>query len=218
MQNAFDEIADEWDKNRTRPSPSLALLLRFTPYNASIVLDAGCGNARNSIDIAKRFKKVIAFDLSPLMLENARKRIAESKARNIEIVQADASKLPFKDESFDAVFSLAVVHILNSKEKRLKAFEEMRRVLKPGGRALVAVWNKEQPRFRKIRGPDAVIASFAGKKAGRFYHFFSPTELRALAVKAGLNVVEMFFERGGERVDQREEAANICAVLEKARA
>ena len=59
--------------------------------------------------------------------------------------------LPFTNELFNYVMCIAVIHHLSTEERRLKALEEISRVLKLGGEALIYVWsihnNFEQPRF-----------------------------------------------------------------------
>lgn len=56
----------------------------------------------------------------------------------------DCLRLPLRDSVADGVISIAVLHHLATRERRLQALDEMRRVLAPGGRALVTVWAKDQ--------------------------------------------------------------------------
>lgn len=56
----------------------------------------------------------------------------------------DCLQLPLRDSVADGVISIAVLHHLATSERRLQALDEMRRVLAPGGRALVTVWAKNQ--------------------------------------------------------------------------
>ncbi|MGB9577331.1 MAG: class I SAM-dependent methyltransferase, partial [Candidatus Norongarragalinales archaeon] len=193
QRNAFNEIAVEWDKNRRTPSPCLSLFLSLPAPNRFTALDEGCGNARNAVEIARHYCKVVACDSSPQMLEKARERVKHARALNVAVKHADAADLPFESNSFDAVFSLAVLHLIFPASKRFKAFKEISRVLKPGGLAFVSVWNKQQPRFAKTRGSTTVIASFAGKQAPRKYYFFSPAEFKKTAAKAGLQTIKVFF-------------------------
>lgn len=72
-------------------------------------------------------------------------RLAEiTKSRGHEVFVCDCLRLPLRDGVADGVISIAVLHHLATRERRLQALDEMRRVLAPGGRALVTVWAKDQ--------------------------------------------------------------------------
>lgn len=61
----------------------------------------------------------------------------------------DNLALPFRDESFDAVLSIAVVHHFATTERRITALKELARILRIGGRLVISVWAMEQ-RHRKV--------------------------------------------------------------------
>jgi SAM-dependent methyltransferase len=62
----------------------------------------------------------------------------------------DNLALPFKDDCFDAILSVAVVHHFATTERRVNALRELARVLRIGGRMLISVWAMEQ-RHRKVQ-------------------------------------------------------------------
>lgn len=68
---------------------------------------------------------------------------------NFQVVLCDNLALPFRDESFDAVVSMAVVHHFATAERRARAVRELARVLRIGGRLVISVWAMEQ-RNRKF--------------------------------------------------------------------
>src|SRR6185295_18018662 len=68
-------------------------------------------------------------------LENARR---EGVADRVEVRTADMRQLPFPNDTFDAIVSCAAVHNLYKREHREQALREIARVLKPGGRVLIA--------------------------------------------------------------------------------
>jgi len=211
-EQAFDEIADEWNEYRKNPSHALPLLLQYAPDGEAAV-DAGCGNCRNSIAIAEKFDKVFAFDASKKMVESA---FAAVKARGLEgriiVSQAKLPKMPLDDSFADAVFLVAVLHHLKTPEERREALKEANRVLKPGGRLLVTVWNRRSGAENK----DALIAwrKKDGSTVQRYYYFFSEDELKELAEKAGFRLIDFFFEKSGRKHGE-EGAQNLCAVFEK---
>jgi len=64
----------------------------------------------------------------------------------VNLAVADVCYLPYNNETFDYVISIATYHHLK-RQQQLTAFQELKRVLKPGGTAFVTVWNQWQPRF-----------------------------------------------------------------------
>jgi len=64
--------------------------------------------------------------------------------RGFEVLQCDCLYLPYKDNSVDAVISIAVIHHLSTQERRRRAISEMIRVLRPKGTCLIYVWAMEQ--------------------------------------------------------------------------
>jgi SAM-dependent methyltransferase len=102
------------------------------------VLDVGCGAGTDSLVAAQMVGprgRVVGIDMTPEMLDKARRGAEELGAGNVEFVEAEAERLPFPDESFDAVISNGVIDLIPDKDA---VFSELCRVLKPGGRIQVA--------------------------------------------------------------------------------
>lgn len=97
------------------------------------ILDVGCGEGRFCRMLAKRGATVIGLDPTPSLIE-----IAERKAGGPEYFLGMAEELPFEDGLFDQVISYLA--LLDVEGYRI-AISEMARVLKPGGRAIVANQN-----------------------------------------------------------------------------
>ena len=97
------------------------------------VLEIGCGNGWGTKLIKKYFNpsEIEAVDLDPKMISIAQKN---NKDRTINFSVADATTLPFKDKSFDAIFDFGIIHHIPDWEKCLV---ELKRVLKPGGELLI---------------------------------------------------------------------------------
>ncbi|HYN99992.1 MAG TPA: class I SAM-dependent methyltransferase [Actinomycetota bacterium] len=106
------------------------------PLRSETVIDIACGTG-NAALLAARFKaKVTGFDLTPRLLEVARQR-AEAEGLEVTFVQGNAEQLSFPDRTFDVALSVFGLIFASSPEK---AFSEMVRVLRPGGRAFFTVW------------------------------------------------------------------------------
>jgi len=94
------------------------------------ILDLGCGTGRTSIRLKELGLDVVAVDYSEAMI----KRAKEKYGNIIDFEVMDASSLKYEDNSFDYVFfSFNGIDYLYPEEKRKQCYEEIFRVLKPGG-------------------------------------------------------------------------------------
>lgn len=73
-----------------------------------------------------------------------------------QVAICDNLDLPFRDESFDAVLSLAVVHHFATTERRVGAIRELARILRIGGRVIITVWALEQ-KNRRFESQDVLV-------------------------------------------------------------
>ena len=106
--------------------------------SGGLILDVGCGTASYTTWLARWTRAtVVAFDLTPALLERASEVVPD----NVHLTGADAARLPFADETFDAVVGNAILHHLPLD----RAVPEMVRVLKPGGRFCFAEPNLANP-------------------------------------------------------------------------
>ena len=98
------------------------------------VLDLGCGAGFDSLIAARQVGasgRVISIDMTPAMLDKARVGASEAGLSNVEFHEAYAESLPVQDKSVDVVISNGVINLCPDK---MAVFEEINRVLKPGGR------------------------------------------------------------------------------------
>lgn len=140
VADMFDGVARHYDRTNTVLSGGNAALWRVAtvravaPEAGERILDIAAGTGTSSAALAKTGATVIAADFSPGMIEEGRKRHP-----NIEFVEADAEKLPFGDNEFDAVtISFGLRNINDPKA----ALGEMYRVLKPGGRLVICEFSR----------------------------------------------------------------------------
>ena len=102
------------------------------------VLDVGCGAAVDTIlagIMVGPSGRAIGIDIVPEMLNRARENIREVALKNVGLMQASAESIPFSDEVFDVVISNGVFNLVPDKRRSLG---EIFRVLKPGGRLMMA--------------------------------------------------------------------------------
>ncbi|MBI5154412.1 methyltransferase domain-containing protein [Candidatus Poribacteria bacterium] len=154
------------------------------------VLDAGSGTGsllRLAAEQAGPHGRLCGVEPSPEMVTYARAR-ATQEHLNIEFDVASADAIPHPDASFDVVFCTFVVHHLPA-SMRPAALREMCRVLKPGGRLLVAEFSR--PRIPLLS--PAWLAHFAGRRAPREGSVVSDTGL----LEAGYASVTRHVSRSG---------------------
>jgi ubiquinone/menaquinone biosynthesis C-methylase UbiE len=99
------------------------------------VLDVACGPGVLSAAVAETACEVVAFDLTPLMLEKAAQRCAAAGRDNVSFREGNAAEMPFADAAFDAVVTRLSVHHF---DQPARVFAEIFRVLRPGGSFVVA--------------------------------------------------------------------------------
>jgi ubiquinone/menaquinone biosynthesis C-methylase UbiE len=102
-------------------------LLRHVPMDCNHLLEIGCGFGTFARLVAKRAQHVTAIDLSPQMLEVAKKRAAGYS--NLEFLLGDFLQLQLPVESYDCIVMLATLHHLPADE----ALRKMKIMLRPGG-------------------------------------------------------------------------------------
>lgn len=108
-----------------------SILNGFAPD--SKVLEYGCGTGSYSFLLAKKNCQVIGIDISDVGVQMANeKAIEQSLQINLSFMVMNAEKLEFPNNSFDFICGTGIIHHLDTK----KAYAEIYRVLKPGGRAI----------------------------------------------------------------------------------
>jgi tocopherol O-methyltransferase len=115
------------------------LLLWGQPPSVTSILDVGCGIGGSSLYLAQKFQaRVAGITLSPVQAARATQRAQQANlASHAQFSVADALHMPFDNDSFDLVWSLESAEHMPDKTQFL---QECYRVLKPGGRLIVATW------------------------------------------------------------------------------
>lgn len=108
-----------------------------SPLAGFHVLDVAAGPGTLALLAARQARRVTAVDFADTMVGILRRRIGEEGLANVEVLQADGQALPFADAAFDAAFSMFGLIFFPD---RGAGFRELRRVVRPGGVAVVASW------------------------------------------------------------------------------
>lgn len=110
--------------------------LRLVPASGE-VLDVAAGPGSLSLLAARTARRVVALDFAPAMLAQLRTRAGAAGVTNVEVREGDGQALPFPEATFDAAYSMFGLIFFPDRAAGLR---ELRRVLRPGARALVSSW------------------------------------------------------------------------------
>lgn len=197
VKNDYNQIAENFASTRTQVWPEINFLFDYIKPGDK-VLDLGCGHGRYLLEIKKRGGIYFGIDGSKELI-----KIAKDKYPKENIQMADVLTLPFKNNFFDIVYSLAVLHHIPSVALREQFLRETEKVIKPGGFVILTVWrpkNKAEKRIfwkfflKKFFGcsqldfGDVIEPWFGNNKGERYYHCFTKQELAGLAKRAGLKI------------------------------
>lgn len=114
-------------------------VFKFGDFSGKLILEVGCGAGIDSAEFARNDARVISTDLTRQGTELTRDLLIKSGLPS-SVIQSDAKALPFKDNTFDCVYSFGVLHHIPDVEV---ALGEIYRVLKPGGRVMVMLYHRD---------------------------------------------------------------------------
>jgi SAM-dependent methyltransferase len=196
-EKEYDTYAREFSDTRPFFWRELEFLKKYGRLEHTI-LDIGCGNGRLIDLFGNKNIRYTGVDSSKELIEIAKKH----RGKQGKFIHANALSLPFKDNTFDTVFSIAVLHHVPSKNFRTRFVQEAYRVTKPRGTLILTVWNIWQWRFwkdhavhilKKLIGLSDLdfgdtILTFGQQKKKRYVHAFTKRGLTTLLEKNGFTV------------------------------
>ena len=185
-------VTPETFSRYARPSADTAYPLEYAYHQlgdvaGQRVVDFGCGSGANTALLAGRGAHIWAIDISEDLLRLAQRRLdASGRSGGATFIAGSAHDMPFPDSSIDLVFGIAILHHLDLD----LVSKEVRRVLKPGGRAIFQepVRNSAVIRFvRRLipyRAPDIspYERPLTDGELARFANGFSSVSVRAFAL------------------------------------
>ena len=170
--------------------------LRKNITKDSKILEVGCGEGRSLKDIIDITKNLTGIEHDPQAVNKTKIRFRNYP--NIKIIRADAVKLPFDNKSFD--FVICMTTLANFGKNKFKVFDEMKRVLKDGGRIIISVFsenafNERMKLYKKLKFPIKKIIGttvmFDDKYGEGISEQFSEKQLKEIFAKAKLKVIEI---------------------------
>jgi SAM-dependent methyltransferase len=135
---AGDRKFRDLERIRYEREPFIERFARFEDARGKNLLEVGVGAGTDHLRFARAGALCSGIDLSDVSLDTARARLA-AETLSSDLRVADAEELPFRDDSFDVVYSWGVIH--HTADTR-RAAREILRVLRPGGRFCVMVYNR----------------------------------------------------------------------------
>ncbi len=135
---ATREYFDQVEQHRYGTHVELKRYVRFEDFKGKRVLEIGCGLGTDGRQFAQAGANYTGIDLTEAAIGMARKNF-ELHGQQGTFRQVDAENMPFETGMFDLVYSFGVLHHTPDIEK---AFSEVNRILKPGGRFIVMVYHR----------------------------------------------------------------------------
>jgi len=160
--DVYNKISKRFDKTRFCKWPIVDEFVKQFE-DKDMILEVGVGNGRN-LDGVKGCK--FGIDVCDDFLRMS--------SQYGTMIKADQTELPFEDDYFDYILSVAVFHHLVTEEERVRCAEEMMRVLRKGGKIFLEVFERldeqQQDVFLRWKNPEGEYQ--------RYYHRFEEEELK----------------------------------------
>ena len=196
VKQTYTEIAEDFDNTRYCVWNFVKHFLSDKGSKQGI--DIGCGNGKNIIHT-----NMFGVDDCSKFVD-----ICKSKGKNA--TQGCCCDLPVNDNTFDYAICISVVHHLSTHDRRMKAIQEMVRVVKPGGQILFNMWSVENQDKRKfVQGDNYVPWSMRPKRNQitesflRYYYIHSKLSVNKFCenIVAEFNVtIDIIFNEKGNWV------------------
>jgi len=170
----YDDFSTGYERERHRGYHALLDELELDAVTPLVrdreVLEVGCGTGLILEKLARIARRAEGVDLSPGMLEHAKKR-------GLDVREGSATELPYPDASFDVAVSFKVLAHVPDIER---ALAEMARVVRPGGYVIAELYNPWSLRYlaKRLAGPQPI--SDGRTEADVYTRWDSPRRLKAL--------------------------------------
>ena len=223
VETGYDEISVDFDKSRSNPWYEFEIYRELTKPGDQ-VLDLGCGNGRLFQYLEEFDIDYTGIDVSQGLLDKAKFKFRNiSSLSRFRFKKGSFLEIPYKRPYFDKIFCIASFHHLPSKQYRLDALKEMKRVLNKDGKIVISVWNLWRQKYikyifqslLKLHKYDFGDCFFNWNKTGplRYYHAFTLFEMRGLLREAGFYIVDEYLVTKGYITTNFFDAENMIFVI-----
>ena len=172
-----NRAAQYWMEHKIRTAFALG---RFS--KADRLLEVGCTAGHYTLTLAREGYQVTGLDISPESIKAAQLQAENSGLTGAKFIAGDAENMKdILDNSFDGVYSFSTLRYVPNP---LQALSEIRRVLKPAGRAVVDFPNKYCPWFE-------ILKFLVGGERHVHDHTYSPRQVKRMMEQAGFANVEV---------------------------
>jgi 2-polyprenyl-3-methyl-5-hydroxy-6-metoxy-1,4-benzoquinol methylase len=206
VRNNYEEIASDFNETRKKALwPELFNLTKDVKDGVKI-LDAGCGNGRLLEALAGKKINYFGVDNSRGLIALAQKNYPQSNFQVLDILNLNE----LKENNFDYIFSIAVIHHLPGSELQIKALKLMAEKLKSDGQLILSVqnfWHKKKYLklilqfsilklfgFNRVGWGDLVFPGFKNESL-RYYHVFMKCGLKKICRQAGFKIKKIYSDK-----------------------
>ena len=192
QEKVWDAVASKWAEFRNRPVDEVK---EFLKGKSGKVLDLGCGSGRNFID--SKDLEIYGVDFSSKLLDIAK------GMDYVELKKGTTDKILCKDEFFDFVVFVRVLHCVEGEEKRRETLKEIYRVLKKGGEAVISTIGPQNKRVKNKPKEGVIPWTVGEKKYERYNYTYDKDEFEEQLKDAGFEIISL------------EEGWNIVGIVRK---
>ncbi len=192
----YNSISEKYSRVRNKPWEELKFLFSDVK-KGDMVLDLGCGNGRFYEYL--KHAQYVGVDPSVELI-----KICKNNYPEADFIVASGHELPFKNNLFDKIFSIAVLHHIPSDKLRKDFLLEAKRVLKHDGIFILTVWNLKQ----KAKGEKDVFLPWYGKET--YFYCFNLEELIQLVKECGFQIIN-----SGEVLIGKKPYSNFYIICQK---
>ena len=188
VKEIYEKIADHFTVTRVFTWSWIDDFI-YNLQRHSFIYDIGCGNGRNMGFPGHTF----------IGIDNCEKFIDICREKNLMVQLSNMTKIKLPDNSADAIICIASFHHLASRENRINALLEMKRLIKPSGKILLSVWSINQPKKTRVtfnKYGDTMVQW--NNKYSRYYYIFQINEILNLFENVGLKLLEHKYDCGNE--------------------
>lgn len=200
QEEVWNTIARPWKEYRQGKIP---IVVEFLKDKSGLVIDLGCGSARNMIKNDNIEYYGVDFSLEQIKNAESLTQDQGIKAKFFKLGADKLDKNIFMDNMFDYGIFMATLHCLETKEERDNALKEFYRVLKPGAEALISVWSSQDLRFNGLKGDIYMSWKEENVNYMRSYYLYEKQELIDLLKSKGFEIIHFYEKMDKDRFSKK---------------